>query len=96
VINNQPFDKSEPQAQPASISEDSVTQIAYSLASEQNEKEAPVKHRNSQQSNAPEGATRKQDDIRNALLCFKLTSKPLLKLPMLFVWAKSQQNLRFL
>jgi len=70
LINDQSSDKSEPQLKPASISEDSVTQIAYSLASEQKEKEKRQLNiiiHNLEESNAPEGATRKQDDIKKCV-----------------------------
>jgi len=67
ILNDKSSDKSESPSKPASISEDSVAQIAYSLASEQKEKEKRqlnVIIHNLEESTASDGPLRKQDDIK--------------------------------
>ena len=74
MINDHPTGKSNFFPKPASISEDSVTQIVYSLASKQKEKhQLNIIIHNLEELNLPEGATRKQDDIKNVHQYFKLT-----------------------
>ena len=83
----------------ASKSEDSVTQIAYSLASEQKEREMPTKHHSSQlrRIKFTRGAMQESKmTSKNVQQYFKLTYKPLLPLQMLSTWAKSLPNLNCL
>ena len=67
MFNDQSPVNAEPSARSAPISEDSVAQITFSLVAEQKEKEKRqlniIMH-NLEESSAPDGLTRKQDDIK--------------------------------
>jgi len=70
MIFDQISDKAESPSKSPSISEDSVAQIGFSLASEQKEKEKPqlnVIIYHLEESSALDGPSRKQDDIKKCM-----------------------------
>jgi len=70
MITDQLSDKAESPSKSPSISVDSVAQIAFSLASEQKEKEESqlnVIIHNLEESSASDGPSRKQDDIKKCM-----------------------------
>ena len=97
MLNDQSPVNAEPLARSARpISEDSIAQITFSLVAEQKEKE---KHQlniimhNLEESSAPDGFTRKQDDIKK---CISVFETYLDTSPMLSAWARNLLNLNYL
>jgi len=74
MVNDHPSDNTESPSKFPTITEDSVDQIAFFLASEQKEKEKcqlNVIIHNLEESSVPDRPSRKQDDIKKCMSCLQ-------------------------